>query len=62
MILELTKREVLTIQKLIYSHRNNMPENGSVIHARFVGNLEKKILKQVIKQKRHKRKNEILLP
>lgn len=38
--------EVLLIQKLIHSHMNNLPDDGSEEHALFVKNIERKIIGQ----------------
>lgn len=50
MKLTVTKQEVLLLQKLLYSYKNDLPEDGTEKHGRFVGKLCKKIKRQVINQ------------
>lgn len=50
MKLTLTKQEVLLLQKLLYSHKENLPDGTTEKHERFVGKLNKKIKRQVINQ------------
>lgn len=54
MKLTLTKQEVLLLQKLLYSYKNNLPEDGTEKHQRFVGKLSKKIRRQVNEQIKNK--------
>lgn len=37
MKLTLTKQEVLLLQKLLYSYKNSLPDDGMEKHQRFVG-------------------------
>lgn len=37
MKLTLTKQEVLLLQKLLYSYKNSLPDDGTEKHQRFVG-------------------------
>lgn len=50
MKLTLTKQEVLLLQKLLYSHKECLPDGTTEKHGRFVGKLNKKIKRQVINQ------------
>jgi len=50
MKLTVTKQEVLLLQKLLYSYKNDLPEDGTEKHQRFVGKLNKKIRRQVKEQ------------
>lgn len=50
MKLTLTKHEVLLLQKLLYSYKENFPDGTTDKHERFVGKLNKKIKRQVINQ------------
>lgn len=50
MKLTLTKQEVLLIQKLLNTYKNEFPDDGTEKHRRFVGKLCKKIKRQVINQ------------
>lgn len=54
MKLTLTKAEVLLLQKLLYSYKNDLPEDGTEKHQRFVGKLNKKIRRQVKEQIKNK--------
>ena len=64
MKLTLTKQEVLLLQKLLYSYKENLPDDTTEKHSRFVGKLNKKIKRQVINQINKRKylmeKNEIL--
>lgn len=55
MKLTLTKQEVLLLQKLLYSYKNDLPEDGTEKHQRFVGKLNKKIRRQVKEQIKNKK-------
>ena len=48
MKLTLTKQEVLLIQLLLHVYKNDLPDDGTEKHGRFVGKLYKKIKRQVI--------------
>lgn len=48
--LMLIKQEVLLIQLLLYIYKNELPDDGTEKHGRFVGKLYKKIKRQVINQ------------
>jgi hypothetical protein len=50
MKLTLTKQEVLLIQLLLHIYKNELPDDGTEKHGRFVGKLYKKIKRQVINQ------------
>ncbi len=50
MKLTLTKQEVLLLQKLLYSYKENLPDGTTEKHGRFVGKLNKKIKRQVTNQ------------
>lgn len=50
MKLTLTKQEVLLIQLLLHIYKNNLPDDVTEKHGRFVGKLYKKIKRQVINQ------------
>lgn len=50
MKLTLTKQEVLLIQKLLNTYKNELPDDGTEKHGRFVGKLCKKIKRQVVNQ------------
>lgn len=50
MKLTLTKHEVLLLQKLLHSYKEDLPDDGTEKHGRFVGKLNKKIKRQVINQ------------
>jgi hypothetical protein len=50
MKLTLTKQEVLLLHKLLNTYKNELPEDGTEKHERFVGKLRKKIKRQVINQ------------
>lgn len=54
MKLTLIKQEVLLLQKLLYSYKNDLPEDGTEKHQRFVGKLNKKIRRQVKEQIKNK--------
>lgn len=54
MKLTLAKSEVLLLQKLLHSYKNNLPENGTEKHQRFAGKLSKKIRRQVNEQIKNK--------
>lgn len=54
MKLTLTKQEVLLLQKLLYSYKENMPDGTTEKHERFVGKLNKKIKRQIINQLKQK--------
>lgn len=56
MKLNLTKSEVLLLQRLLYSYKNELPEDGTEKHERFVGKLNKKIRRQVKEQIKDKNK------
>lgn len=49
MKLTLTKQEVLLLQKLLYSYKEDLTEDGTEKHQRFVGKLNKKIARQAKK-------------
>lgn len=55
MKLILTKQEVFLLQKLLYSYKNDLPEDGTEKHQRFVGKLNKKIRRQVKEQIKNKK-------
>ncbi len=55
MKLTLTKQEALLLQKLLYSYKQCLPDDGTEKHERFVGKLGKKIKRQVINQINHGR-------
>lgn len=48
--LTLTKQEVLLIQLLLHIYKNDLPDDVTEKHGRFVGKLYKKIKRQVINQ------------
>lgn len=50
MKLTLTKAEVLLLQKLLYSYKNDLPEDGTEKHQRFVGKLNKKMKRKIKEQ------------
>jgi hypothetical protein len=50
MKLTLTKQEVLLIQLLLHIYKNDLPDDVTEKHGRFVGKLYKKIKRQVINQ------------
>lgn len=50
MKLTMTKQEVLLLQKLLFSYKENLPDGTTDKHERFVGKLNKKIKRQVINQ------------
>lgn len=50
MKLTLTKQEVLLIQLLLHIYKNELPDDGTEKHGRFVGKLYKKIKRQIINQ------------
>ena len=50
MKLTLTKQEALLLQKLLYSYKQGLPDDGTEKHERFVGKLGKKIKRQILKQ------------
>lgn len=50
MKLTLTKQEVILLQKLLYSYKENLSYGTTDKHERFVGKLNKKIKRQVINQ------------
>ena len=50
MKLTLTKQEVLLIQLLLHVYKNDLPDDVTEKHGRFVGKLYKKIKRQVINQ------------
>lgn len=50
MKLTLTKQEVLLIQKLLHTYKNELPDGTTDKHRRFVGKLNKKIKRQIINQ------------
>ena len=54
MKLTLAKQEVLLLQKLLYSYKENMPDGTTEKHERFVGKLNKKIKRQIINQLKQK--------
>ena len=51
MKLTLTKQEVLLIQLLLHIYKNDLPDDVTEKHGRFVGKLYKKIKRQVISNK-----------
>lgn len=55
MKLTLTKQEVLLIQKLLFSYKENLPDGMTEKHGRFVSKLNKKIKRQIINQINHGR-------
>lgn len=50
MELAMTKQEVLLLQKLLYSYKENLPDGTAEKHRRFVGKPNKRIKRQVINQ------------
>lgn len=50
MKLTLTKQEVLLIQLLLHIYKNDLLDDVTEKHGRFVGKLYKKIKRQVINQ------------
>lgn len=50
MKITLTKPEVLLLQKLLLSYKENLPDGTTENHERFVNKLNKKIKRQVITQ------------
>lgn len=55
MKLTVTKQEVLLIHKLVYSYKENLTDEATDKHQRFVGKLSKKIKRQVIEQIKNKK-------
>lgn len=45
-----TKQEAILLQKLLYSYKQCLPDDGTEKHERFVGKLSKKIRRQIINQ------------
>lgn len=55
MKLTLTKQEVLLLQKLLYSYKEDLTDESTEKHQRFVGKLSKKMQRQVIEQIKNKK-------
>ena len=51
MKLTLTKQEVLLLQKLLYSYKEDLTDESTEKHQRFVGKLQRQVIEQIKNKK-----------